>query len=95
MAEGEIFPQCITCQMDSGNPRYRFKQEALHTHTTESLLLLTGLVVDLESCVLLAGEYADNYRIVSVLDELLHLFCCLDLLGGRTRLLDHVVNDTW
>lgn len=58
-------------------------------------LVLTGLDVDLISCVLLTGEDADHYRIVSVLDELLHLFSCLDLLGGRTRLLDHVVNDAW
>lgn len=56
--------------------------------------VLTGLNVDLESCVLVAGEHAEYDGIVAVLDELLNLLCGLDLLGRRPRLLSHEVDDT-
>lgn len=58
-------------------------------------MILTGLNVDLIGCVLFTGEHTDYDSIVTVLDELLHLFPCLDLLGGRPCLLTHVLNNTW
>lgn len=59
------------------------------------LLLLTGLNVGLKGRVLLSGEHADDDNVVAVLDELLHLLGCLDLLGRGAGLLTHVVHDAW
>lgn len=56
-------------------------------------MVLTGLNVELIGCVLFTGEHTDYDGVVAILDELLHLFYCLDLLGGRPCLLTHVVNN--
>ena len=57
--------------------------------------ILTGLHVDLVGWVLVAGEHAHDDGVVAVLHQLLHLLGGLDRLGGRARLLAHVLHDTW
>lgn len=58
-------------------------------------LVLTGFVVDLIGCVLFTGEHAHYDSIITIFDVLLDLFYCLDLLGRRTCLLTHVLNNAW
>lgn len=56
---------------------------------------LTGLNVDIKGWVLFAGEQADYDSIITILSELLHLFHSLNLFGGRSCLLIHVVNNAY
>lgn len=100
MKEGEVFPQRISCQKKEGKERKTNKQRSrartvnINFATLNTPLgLLTGFRVERVGCVLVAGEHADYDGVVAVLDELLHLFHRLHLLGGRACLRDHVVND--
>lgn len=58
-------------------------------------LVLTGLNVDLIGCILFISKHTDNDCVVTVLDELLHLFYSLDLFRWRTCLLTHVLDNAW
>lgn len=55
--------------------------------------LLTSFNVDVIGCILLAGKHSDYDSIITIFDELLDLFRCLYLLGGRPSLLTHIVNN--
>lgn len=64
-------------------------------HPPASVEVLTSLNVDLITGILFAGEHTNYDSIVTILDELLHLFRSLDLFGGRSCLLSHVFNDAY